>query len=383
MRPNDQQGASGNVQLSVALTPGRTHAQGLAEKSASRASELLNLNHNLYHTRFNGGFHNHITHHLLALWALGASPDELQDMWYFNKPYQAPIEQHETPICKDLDLKDPVIFDRCLGKDEYYADFMRFFENEVGERGVPDVIKEYVLKGDARANDIFCRMYTDLVHPIIHLGYAIEFKQPSLVAEALAAACVHDDWPKDFLLPTEGFVQPDTPSKSLLQIFDIIRHDPDFTSAVKDTDPFNKVRDGLLKRVTGEQLAPYLSQFQVKPTLDDMQRKLTEMMHTSAYMMGAAQRPGNLEELGETVSGFPIAKSDFVKIAHMAVDSVERAFEPQGHSMPEAVADAVIKQVGQGGEMVVTNMVRWVFYGGLEKAWQYVPDSKRTANQSA
>ena len=319
---------------------------------------------------------------------------------------------------------------------------------------------------------------TDLVHPIIHLGYAIEFQQPSLVAEALAAACVHDNWPKDFLLPTEDFVQSDTPSKSLLEILDNIRLDPEINSAVKDTDPFNKVRDGLLKRVTGKQLAPYLSQFQVKPTLEDMQRKMTEMMHTSAYMMGAAQRPGkceamdfvllhsvtlmvfypailaqewlsdhdkcrlleakarvdvvlyaackspelhparivdyiprypqdgwaelfhrsiihhdeghvvkliralfSLEQLGETVSGFPIAKSDFVKIAHMAVDSVERAFEPEGHNMPENVADAVIKQVGQGGEMVVTNMVRWVFYGGLEKAWQYVPDS-RTAIQS-
>ena len=81
-------------------------------------------------------------------------------MWDFNKPYQAPIEQNNTPIRRDLDLKDPVIFDRCLGKDECYVDFLRFFENEVGERGVPNVIKEYMLKGDARANDIFCRMYT-------------------------------------------------------------------------------------------------------------------------------------------------------------------------------------------------------------------------------
>ena len=80
-------------------------------------------------------------------------------MWDFNKPYQAPIEQNDAPVCGGLDLKDPVIFDRCLGNDERYADFMRFFENEVGKRGVPNVIKEYVLKGDARANDIFCRMY--------------------------------------------------------------------------------------------------------------------------------------------------------------------------------------------------------------------------------
>ena len=132
---------------------------------------------------------------------------------------------------------------------------------------------------------------TDLVHPIIHLGYAIEFQQPSLVAEALAAACVHENWPKDFLLPTEDFVRSDTPSKPMLQILDNIRHDPEISSAVKDTDPFNKVRDGLLKRVTGKQLAPYLSQFQVKPTPEDIQRKMTEMMslaHT-CWVLRSAQ----------------------------------------------------------------------------------------------
>ena len=59
-----------------------------------------------------------------------------------------------------LDLKDPVIFDQCLGKDDCYADFLKFFEDEVTEKGVPSVIKEYVLKGDERANDIFSRMYT-------------------------------------------------------------------------------------------------------------------------------------------------------------------------------------------------------------------------------
>lgn len=29
---------------------------------------------------------------------------------------------------------------------------------------------------------------------------------------------------------------------------------------------------------------------------------------------------------------------------------------------------------GQGGDMIVNNMTRWVFYGGHDNAWQYVPD---------
>ncbi len=87
----------------------------------------------------------------------------------------------------------------------------------------------------------------------------------------------------------------------------------------------------------------------------------------------------SVEGLGETAEGFPIGKGDFVKIAHMAVDSVERAFEEGGegrHRMPEAVAKAMTERVGQGGEMVAKNQMRWVFYGGLDGAWNWIPDLK-------
>lgn len=128
-------------------------------------------------------------------------------------------------------------------------------------------------------------LIADLVHQIIHLGYALEFKQPSLVAETLAAACVHDNWPKDFLLSTEEYVRSNAeiPSETLLSILSSLLRDPKITSAVKDTDPFNKSRDGLLKRVGAKEHVPYLSRFQVHPTPEDLQRKMEDMMHTCAY----------------------------------------------------------------------------------------------------
>lgn len=43
---------SDKIKLSVTDTPGYTHAEGLTEDSASLASELLTINHNLYHTRW-------------------------------------------------------------------------------------------------------------------------------------------------------------------------------------------------------------------------------------------------------------------------------------------------------------------------------------------
>ncbi|KUI67496.1 Oxidoreductase AflY [Cytospora mali] len=459
------------IQLSSTDTPGYTHVQGLTSESAEVTSNILTENHELYHTRWKQTFHNHTVHHLLALWALGASPTEIKDMWEYNKPYQSSIEQATVP--QDPQLKDPKVFDDCLGKNEHYSDFMRFFEGEIAEHGVPSVLKEYLLKGDERADDIFGRMYTDLVHPIIHLGCGIEFHQPSLVAEALAGACVHENWPKHFLLAAEENVRTNDGLKSttLLDILDQLRSDPVISTGVKSTDPFNKIPDGLLKRITPEQWAPYLGQFQVKPTDEDLHAKMTEMMQTCAYMMGAAQKPGkrvamdfvllhavtlmvfypailaqdwltnedkarlleakarvdavmyagcgcpplyaerileyqprhpehgwpelfhrsivyrdeghaakliralfSLESLGETAPGFPIAKSDFITIAHMSMDSIEVAFEPGGNKITEEMANGVLERVGFGGDMVVDNMTRWVFYGGLDNAWDFVPE---------
>jgi oxidoreductase AflY len=101
-----------------------------------------------------------ITHHLLALWALGASPEQIQEMFDYNTPYQVSIRQPDVIGAAHVDMADKVVFDECLGKDEFYADYLQYFENEIAKKGMQAVVKEYVLEGDERANDIFCRMFT-------------------------------------------------------------------------------------------------------------------------------------------------------------------------------------------------------------------------------
>ncbi|OQE44091.1 hypothetical protein PENCOP_c002G06086 [Penicillium coprophilum] len=460
------------VILSPETTPGHVHVNDLTRESALLVSELLTKNHTLYKTRWKLTLHNHLTHHLLAMWALGATPAEIQDMWDYNTPYQDDMNPGYPEASFNDGLHDPEIFEKCLGIDDCYPDFLKFFEEEITSKGMQEVVKEYLFKGDGRANDILGRMFADLVHPMIHLGCGIEFNQPSLVAEALAGACVHDNWPSSFLLPTEEYVRanPDVPSKSMLQILDSLQADSHISTGTREDDPFNKIPDGFLKRVTPTQLVPYLSQFQVKAEPADLKLKLSDMMHTSAYMLGAAQRPGKREAMDfvtlhaatlaaflpailaqdwlsnedkarlleatvrvdavmyagtacpplyadrvvnympqypthgwselfhranvyqdeghavkllralyaleplELSPDFPITKSDFLMIAHMGIDSIERAMtEEDGNNVPKEVAAGVLQRVGRGGEMVVGNMTRWVFYGGLPNAWRHVP----------
>lgn len=61
-------------------------------------------------------------------------------------------------------------------------------------KGYQVAINEYCLKGDERADDMLVRLHAGFLHPMIHLGFGIEFKQPAIIAEALAQAAVHDNW---------------------------------------------------------------------------------------------------------------------------------------------------------------------------------------------
>lgn len=305
---------------------------------------------------------------------------------------------------------------------------------------------------------------------MIHLGCGLEFNQPCLVAEALAAGCVHDAWPRDFIFPVEEYLRtnPDTPSKPLLDIVHELHRDPEIANAVTPDDPLNKI-EGLLSKV-GKQLVPYLAQYQVQATPADLEQKTTDMIHTCAYILGAAQHPQkveaidfvmlhmstlgifyptfmaqswisneskkrllqwkawgdavmyagcgspalypdritnylpkacqdgwpelcrrvnvypddghackvirallHIEELPAPRAGFPISKRDFVKIAHITMDSVERMMEPGGYKIPEKIKKTVGEEMGQDEE-ILRVMVRWVRWGGVEGAWDYFPD---------
>lgn len=59
-------------------------------------------------------------------------------------------------------MQDPAFFKACLGKSRFYADFLVFFQEEIGKRGVEDVVREFVFRADERADDILARMYSGM-----------------------------------------------------------------------------------------------------------------------------------------------------------------------------------------------------------------------------
>jgi len=145
----------------VELTPstaGVYHAPDISSQSAKAASDLLQENHDSHHVFFNqSGFHNHIAHHLLAIYALGASPQELQKAYNDNKGYQRklkPVQQNNVE-----DMSDRKKFKEFLGKEKYFHDYEAFFGKEIDAKGWQGVLQEQLFAGDEHAENMLIRMY--------------------------------------------------------------------------------------------------------------------------------------------------------------------------------------------------------------------------------
>lgn len=56
-------------------------------------------------------------------------------------------------------MSDSAKFKKYLGKQQYYQDFLVFFQNEMEKKGWQNVLNEYLFKGDEKADDLLGRMY--------------------------------------------------------------------------------------------------------------------------------------------------------------------------------------------------------------------------------
>jgi len=119
---------------------------------------MLQDNHEKNHIFFNADhFHNHCVHHLLTLFALGASPEEIQKAYDANKSYQLPRFPVEVETIEDM--SDEAKFRTYLGQEKFFHDYVVFFEKEIEKKGWQAVVNEYVFSRSENAELILTRMF--------------------------------------------------------------------------------------------------------------------------------------------------------------------------------------------------------------------------------
>ena len=130
-----------------------------------------------------------IVHHILSLYGTGADATQLQKGFDANDGYQRPPIATHQRVIEDLRTWDHA--SKYLAQEQYYPDFLAYFQREISDKGWQAVVSEHLLAGTEAADDLLVRLHAGLLHPMLQLMYGIEWEQPAIVAAALAQTCVH------------------------------------------------------------------------------------------------------------------------------------------------------------------------------------------------
>ncbi|KAL2008795.1 hypothetical protein VTN00DRAFT_6989 [Thermoascus crustaceus] len=192
------------------------------EKPARALKHLLKLNHANHSILYNERrFHNHAPHILSSSFLLGADVDDL------NRIYEAEAKDlgRWTDSPGEISSYDWRDF---LGKREYQRAFVDFFEDEL-VRYCYDwkkVVHKFLFKGN---EPLINGIVSDLGHPLIHLGYALEMGSREVAMEALGLATTcYSDIHKYLDDPSYSQAEASYHTTSPLEILDRVRTDKRF-----------------------------------------------------------------------------------------------------------------------------------------------------------
>ncbi|KAF8210913.1 hypothetical protein K438DRAFT_1959123 [Mycena galopus ATCC 62051] len=175
------------------LQPGLVNLPGATPASAALVAELLHrdfVGHHCFHN--DRHFTNHLSHHVLSLHDLGASPESIQAMFDQEAATQRPLH-HGKVEAKANGITDSNWASHLGDANAHmYPDFLEFFSSAIAIHGVPRVLELYVFSPEANGNGklMLARFVGGLVHPYIQAGFGIEFGQDFMVAQGLAQAAV-------------------------------------------------------------------------------------------------------------------------------------------------------------------------------------------------
>ncbi|EMD35787.1 hypothetical protein CERSUDRAFT_115740 [Gelatoporia subvermispora B] len=164
-----------------------TRIPGVTSESSNALAKVLKDNHRRWHAFFNDrGFHNHASHHMVAIFALGASGPLIEAAYDTHVAYMRPAYPSPEAISETN-------FYEHLGERDYYNAYLQFFTSKLLSKGVSETMEEYIFSRSANAGPALMlpRFLATILHPMIHAGCGVEFGLLGLVAEGLAQATVH------------------------------------------------------------------------------------------------------------------------------------------------------------------------------------------------
>ncbi|KAF9905556.1 hypothetical protein EC991_001586 [Linnemannia zychae] len=266
--------------ISLAL-PGITH------KARETVAELLEKNDNNHHAFFNDkGFHNHLVHAVLANYSLGATPERLRAVYESHAVDQRPI----GPIKKNF---TPTDWKSEVGNREFYASYLEFFRHEVPKLGRVEAIVKYAFDAD-----VIGRTFSGAFHPLIHLGYGVDFGIDAIVAEGLALMAITSTMMSPFVVAPATTIdtmttkimsqlsisQPSS-ARTVEDILTAIREDRELDDVTSYPEA-NKSMDVAKSKVAASKVQKLLSEWKMEATSQDIDFKAKELYKACVLAVG-------------------------------------------------------------------------------------------------
>ncbi|KIK95073.1 hypothetical protein PAXRUDRAFT_141563 [Paxillus rubicundulus Ve08.2h10] len=183
------------LKLPTAIKPGLVNIPGCDPEAQGVAESLLEQDRQTHHCFFNSRrFHNHLSHHLLAAYDLGAPAPVLQAIYDTESAGQRQIgvDEPEDGTLDQVTITPDNLREH-LGQERYYSALLAFFTEQIEELGVSETLERYVFSTtvNVKGFDMLSRFMSGAYHPWIQTGYGAEFSSDAMVAQGLAQASVH------------------------------------------------------------------------------------------------------------------------------------------------------------------------------------------------
>ncbi|CAK5263338.1 unnamed protein product [Mycena citricolor] len=162
--------------------PGLVHSPATPE-AGQKLRELLLRDTKEHHCFFNDlGFHNHLSHHLVAAYDMGATPALLQKIFDEEAKEQRPVGTNGD----DLTEKN---WTTKLGDRNAYGSYLSFFTDRIQNLGVQKTLEEFLMSPAANGNgaSMFARFFSGALHPFLHVGVSIVYESAREADGALSS----------------------------------------------------------------------------------------------------------------------------------------------------------------------------------------------------
>lgn len=221
----------------------------------------------------------------------------LEKAYRDNASYQIRLRNPQDKVLDQLRADYASAAPKYLGKGPQFPAFLAFFQEEIDRKGWQAVITENLFSDTKTSHDLFYRLHGGIFHPVIQLMYGIEWKQPAIIASALAQTAVHSDEMGTLMSEAEKLSDernpPYVPFITLVEDLASQKSSEHemLAQSVRWGDEI-KIRDGVMTRARQETIE-YISKIKVRE--EDLEERTAEMIHAAAYMAaGVASRPPHI-----------------------------------------------------------------------------------------